>query len=128
MFMLEKETQYAEFKPKFNTRGRYYKRVKNSNHLLSVQEISDVYLQSMQYSWDAYTAPNYTYDDLDEQKIKKFIDRVNSVGRFSLAGTPRECLQKLKFVDENNVTQAAVLLFAKEGSEYNVHLGRFKTT
>ncbi len=29
-------------------KGRFYKRVNNSNHQLSVSEISDVYLQSMQ--------------------------------------------------------------------------------
>jgi ATP-dependent DNA helicase RecG len=109
------------------TRSKYYKRVQNSNHLLSVQEIADIYMQSMQYSWDAYPARKYTYADLDENKIQKFIDKVNAVGRFSLAGTPYDCLEKLKFVDGDNVTNAAVLLFAKEGSEYNVHLGRFKT-
>jgi ATP-dependent DNA helicase RecG len=42
-------------------RGKYFKRVKNSNHQLSVSEIADVYMQSMQYSWDAYPAKNYTY-------------------------------------------------------------------
>ncbi|GHT07370.1 hypothetical protein FACS189432_02510 [Bacteroidia bacterium] len=72
-------------------RGKYYKRVKNSNHLLSVTEIADVYMQSMQYSWDAYTAKGYSYSDLDEKKIQKFTDKVNSVGRFSLEGTPKEC-------------------------------------
>ncbi len=77
-------------------RGKYYKRVENSNHLLSLTEIADVYLQSMQYSWDAYSAKKHSYSDLDEKKIQKFIDKVNSVGRFSLEGTPKECLVKLK--------------------------------
>jgi len=35
-------------------RGRYLKRIKNSNHQLSPTEISDLHLQSLQLSWDAY--------------------------------------------------------------------------
>ncbi|GHV66208.1 hypothetical protein FACS1894199_09150 [Bacteroidia bacterium] len=124
--VLEFRVQEYPVKP-VACRGRYYKRVENSNHLLSVQEISDVYLQSMQYSWDSYPAKRHSYSDLDEKKIQRFIDKVNSVGRFSLEGTPKECLVKLKFVDGKSITNAAVLLFAKEGSVYNVHLGRFKT-
>ena len=67
-------------------RGRYFKRVKNSNHQLSPMEISDIYMQSMQYSWDAYSSNQYTYANLDELKIQKFIDKVNAKGRFSLGG------------------------------------------
>lgn len=35
-------------------KGRYYKRVANSNHLLSVTEIANMHLQSLQLSWDSY--------------------------------------------------------------------------
>ena len=45
------EFSIAEFPVKPVTcRGRYFKRVKKANHQLSVSEISDAYLQSMQYS------------------------------------------------------------------------------
>jgi ATP-dependent DNA helicase RecG len=40
-------------------RGKYFKRIKNSNHQLSVSEISDLYMQTMQYSWDAYPSKDY---------------------------------------------------------------------
>ncbi len=108
-------------------RGRYFKRVKNSNHQLSPVEIADMNMASLQLSWDSYPAHSYTYSDLDTYKIEKFIGKVNSIGRFSLEGTPEECLEKLRLINKATVTNAAVLLFAKEGSIYNVHLGRFKT-
>jgi ATP-dependent DNA helicase RecG len=108
-------------------RGRYYKRINNSTHQLNTSEIAEVYMRSMQYSWDAYYSNEYTVKDLDLDKVQRFIDRVNTAKRFNLTGTPTECLEKLKYISGDKVTNAAVLLFAKEGSVYNVHLGRFKT-
>jgi ATP-dependent DNA helicase RecG len=107
--------------------GRFYLRKNNSNHLLSASEINDVYLKSIQTSWDSYPYPNAKYDDLNEQKIRLFIDRVNQGGRFKLIGTPYECLQKLRLIKNNVPTNAAMLLFSKEELFYNVHIGRFKT-
>jgi len=59
------EIDIREFPVKpVNTRGRYYKRVASSNHTLSSGEISDLYMQSLQLSWDAYEARGYTTDQL----------------------------------------------------------------
>jgi ATP-dependent DNA helicase RecG len=108
-------------------RGRYFKRVKNSNHLLSVSEISDVYLRSMQYSWDAYPFPNSIIDSLNLEKVSAFVSKVNSIGRFHLPDNPRDALIKLKMLHEGIPTNAAMILFSKENLLYNVHIGRFKT-
>ena len=56
-----------------NTRGRYLKRVASSNHQLGLSEISDMYMQSLQLSWDAYVAPNTGIDALAMPKIKRVI-------------------------------------------------------
>ncbi len=108
-------------------KGRYFKRVKNSNHLLSPTEIADLSLSSLQLSWDSYPAHGFAIQDLDIHKIEKFIAKVNAVGRFRLEGTAYECLEKLRLINKSTVTNAAVLLFSKNDSIYNVHLGRFKT-
>jgi len=108
-------------------KGRYYKRVKNSNHQLSVIEIADLSLQSLQVSWDSYPAPNHSIDDLDLKKIEKFIQKVNSIGRFKLDGLSIENLEKLRLISNYKITNAAFLLFAKDDIAFNVHLGRFKT-
>ena len=52
-------------------RGRYFKRVNNSNHRLTVSEISDIYMQSMQYSWDAYPYPKANKDSINWEKVRK---------------------------------------------------------
>jgi ATP-dependent DNA helicase RecG len=108
-------------------KGRYYKRVKNSNHQLSVLEIADMSMQSLQVSWDSYPAPNLSLDDLDLKKIEKFISKVNATGRFKLDGTLIENLEKLRLISNSKITNAAYLLFAKHDIGFNVHLGRLKT-
>ena len=108
-------------------KGRYYKRVKNTNHQLSVTEIANLNLQSLQTSWDAYPAHGKTMEDIDLLKVERFVQKVNAGGRFRLDGTLMENLEKLKLINKGVVTNAAWLLFAKEDTHYNVHLGRFKT-
>ncbi|MCL2100510.1 MAG: putative DNA binding domain-containing protein [Fibromonadales bacterium] len=108
-------------------RGRYFKRVKNSNHRLSPIEISDMSMQTLQISWDSYPAPNASIKDIDLRKVRNFIKRVNEKGRFHLSGKPEDDLKKLKLINNGKISNAALLLFAKEDVIYNVHLGRFKT-
>ena len=67
-------------------RDRYFKRVANSNHRLSLTEIATLHLQSLQLSWDAYADSRSTLDDLDKGKIRIFLRRVNEGGRFQVAG------------------------------------------
>lgn len=108
--------------------GRYYKRIRNSNHLLSTVEIANMSLSSLQLSWDSYPAYGKTLDDLDIETIHKFIEKVNSNGRLTLrGGTWLENFQKLNLIKSGQPTNAAFLLFGKENIGYNVHVGRFKT-
>jgi ATP-dependent DNA helicase RecG len=111
-----------------NTRGRYFKRIASSNHQLVLGEISDLYLQSLQLSWDAYEAQGYTVAQLDPSKIQRFIRLVNHHGRFALDEADQlGALQKLNYLKHGQPTWAAVLLFAKEPIRHNIHIGRFKT-
>ena len=110
-----------------STKGRYYKRVKNSNHQLSLNEVTNFYLQTFNLSWDASPYPNQTLDDLDVDKINKFIKSVNDSGRFRLDENPLLALNKLRLINENKPTGASLLLFATEPLFYNIHIGRFKT-
>jgi predicted HTH transcriptional regulator len=60
-------------------RGRYYKRVNNSNHQLSAIEITNLSLQSLQLSWDSYPAHGKRLEDLDPRKVTVFIEKVNAI-------------------------------------------------
>ena len=122
--------EIAEFPVKpVNTRGRYYKRIASANHALALNEISDLYLQSLQISWDAHPAPHHSLADLSPSKIDRFVQRVNASGRFALeATTPLAAIEKLNYVAKNGQpTWAAVLLFANDPLRHHVHIGRFKT-
>jgi ATP-dependent DNA helicase RecG len=92
--------------------GRCYKRVNNSNHLLSVSEVSDLYMQTMQNSWDSYPYADADVDSLDLLKVEHFIAKVNSVKRFSLPLNPSDALKKLNMIQKNVPTNAAMLLFS----------------
>lgn len=108
-------------------KGRYFKRIKNSNQLLSVNEISEIYLKSIQSSWDAYPCLNASIDKLDFKKVENFIQKVNNNGRFNLPENVEAALHKLRLINENIPVNAAMLLFSKEDLFHNVHVGRFKT-
>lgn len=122
--------EVAEFPVKpVSTRGRYYKRIASANHALALNEISDLYLQTLQVSWDAHPAPGRSVAELSPSKIESFIQQVNAGGRFALeTGMPLAALQKLNYVTSaGQPTWAALLLFASEPMRHHVHIGRFKT-
>jgi ATP-dependent DNA helicase RecG len=108
-------------------KGKYFKRVQNSNHQLSAMEISDMYMQSMQYSWDSYPYPRASMTSLNEEKVKIFISKVNAAGRFRLPGDAVEALQKMRMLPDGVPSNAAMILFSKENLRHSVHIGRFKT-
>lgn len=108
-------------------KGRYYKRIGNSNHLLNSSQISNLHIQSLQMSWDSYPFSNRTYKDLNEHKLHNFINKVNIGGRFELPKNPLEALKLLKLIKDGTVTNAAMILFSKENLYHNVHVGRFRT-
>ena len=109
-------------------KGRYYIRKNNSNHLLTPNEISDIYMQSMQLSWDSYLYQNAAISDLDLSKVLLFIHKVNGVKRFYLEENEINALEKLGLIREGKPTNAAMILFSKANLRYNVHIGRFKSS
>ena len=110
-----------------NTRGKYFKRIASSNYQLTLSEITDLYMQSLQLSWDAYEAPKENLDALSLAKIETFIDKVNQSGRFTLDKSPLLALEKLKYLTHGRPTWGALLLFAEEPLRHHIHIGRFKT-
>jgi ATP-dependent DNA helicase RecG len=105
-------------------KGRYYKRVKNSNHLLSLDEIVNLQLQSLNISYDAYPL-HYDFQSLNMNLLEKFIDQVNSMGRIKLNDDLLTNLTKLRLIQNGRPTLASVLLFGNHG--YSIHIGRFKS-
>ncbi len=48
-----------------STQGKYYKRVHNSNHLLSTDEIANEHLKTINTSWDYFPSPYHTIEDIE---------------------------------------------------------------
>jgi len=91
-------------------KGKHYKRVNNSNHLMTPVEISDMYLKVLNLSWDSYEYPDETIESLDTIKVNKFLQKVNETGRFNIEEEPLTILKKLKLIKNNNPTIASILL------------------
>lgn len=46
------------------TRGKYFKRIVNSNHMLSVSEVVNLHLQSFNTSWDFHINNQFKINDI----------------------------------------------------------------
>ncbi len=104
-------------------KNRYYKRLHNSNHLLTLEEIVDFQQQSLSISYDAYPA-SAALSDLDQNLIEAFFSHVNERGRMVLRDDLLTNLKKLKLIRDGKVTIAANLLFGNP--DFSIRVGRFK--
>ncbi|GHV45442.1 ATP-dependent DNA helicase [Bacteroidia bacterium] len=108
-------------------RGKYFKRVKNSNHLLSVTEVVNMHLQTLNTSWDAYPDAVHTLDDISLEKVQAAIEVMKS-GGLTVNETPVAFLQKKDLLREGKLTNAAYLMFKTNDSYLtSIELGRFQT-
>ena len=62
------------------SRGKYFKRVANSNHVLSTQEVVNLHLQSFNTSWDYHTNNQFSINDISLEKVENAIARINQAG------------------------------------------------
>ena len=113
-------------------RGKCFRRVKSSNRVMNAQEISEMHLQATGMSWDKFPAVGKNLEDLDLEKVKRYMRKAADTGRKALSGaeSPLEVLEKMELVKEGKPTWAAGLLFRKDErrflSQAVIHCGRFK--
>ena len=112
-----------------SVRGKYYKRVGNSNHLLSVDEIANEHLKTINSSWDFYIDPNHTDTDLSKEKIANFIAKIRQNDSIRQTGLSNlKILNKMEIFRDGKITFGAYLLFAKYYCAISdVQIGRFKS-
>ena len=104
-------------------KNRYYKRLNNSNHLLTLEEIVDLQQQSLSVSYDAYPSTT-SLAGLDQNLIEAFFAQVNDRGRMVLRDDLLTNLTKMELIRNGKVTIAANLLFGKP--DFSLRVGRFK--
>src|SRR5690606_14329331 len=108
-------------------RGKYYKRVANSNHILNTTEVVNMHLQTFNTSWDYHINNQFNVNHISFEKVQLAIDAMNLNGA-RITDDPLTFLIKHDLVREGLVTNAAFLLFKKDDSVLTtIELGRFQS-
>ncbi len=105
-------------------KGKYFKRVGASNHLVPLDEIVEMQLYSINSSFDSFKV-NQPVSDLDMDLLKKYFGQIENTGRIILNDDPLVNLRKTGLLRENQPTFAALLLFGEHHT--GIRIGRFKT-
>lgn len=116
--------------------GRPYKRVGKSTIKVSKDEYKRKILEThkKELYFDGQICPEATIKDIDENKIKKFIEKARRERKLHLNDllSVKEILIRLKLMKNENLTNAAILLFAKNPQDFFIQSGikaiRFKGT
>lgn len=69
-------------------KGKYFKRVANSNHLMSLNEIANEHLKTINSSWDFYPDPWHNIQHISFEKVRKFIHRIEKHGQIQISYVP----------------------------------------
>lgn len=130
--IIEGKTIVVMFVPEYPikpiaVRGKYFKRIANSNHLLTVSEVVDLHLSSFNTSWDFYLNDRFTLEDISLDKVQETIDKLNLRGR-NIYDDPMTFLYKSNFLRERKIANATLLLFSSCDNIFStIEMGRFQT-
>ena len=109
-------------------KGRYIKRIKNSNHHMDINEVADLHLKTFNTSWDYYIDNNHSVEDISLEKVRNFIELANKNKDVKITDDPVRVLNKFELIRENKITYGGFLLFMKSNSALTtIELGRFQT-
>ncbi len=109
------------------TRGKYFKRVANSNHLLSISDVVNLHLQSFNTSWDYHVNNQFNINDISLDKVQSTIEIIKQTGT-KINDDPLTFLIKNDLLRNGQLTNAAYLLFTERDTVLTtIELGRFQT-
>ena len=120
----------AEFPVKpISCKGKYYKRVNNSNHQMTITEISDLHLKTFNTSWDHYPDSHHTLGAISLDKVNDFIALSNQTRSYPIGDSPLTVLKKYELLKEyDQITNGCYLLFAESETMLTaIDLGRFSS-
>jgi ATP-dependent DNA helicase RecG len=112
--------------------GRAYRRSGRTNQVLAASEIAELYFTSRGVTWDETVRADATLDDIDAEKVRKFLSRARSERQWEIdAQTPVEpALRQLNLTKNGQLTIAALLLFGKNPQRFllqaKMRCARFK--
>ncbi len=95
---------------------------------MSLDDISNMHLQTINSSWDYYPDAIHSINDIDIEKVNNFIKRYEEKHNTKVDYQPLEFLNLKNILRDNKLTFGAYLLFVKNGSFVSdIQIGRFKT-
>lgn len=107
---------------------RYFKRIRNANHLMTLDEIANEHLKTLNASWDYYVDKRHDFDDISQDKIRAFIQRIERHQHKQFDDDLMGVLRKYELLKEGKLTWAAYLLFVDNFSAITpLQIGRFKS-
>jgi len=109
-------------------KNRYFKRVKNSNHQMSLDEIANEHLKTINASWDYYVDDRHDFNDISMDKVIQFIQKIEKYQNKNFDDDPMGILRKYELVKDDKLTFGAYLLFTSNVSAITAfQIGRFKS-
>lgn len=124
------EVQENPIKPVF-AKGKVYKRVGRTNQKLSTLEIRELTRESIDYNFTELICKECGVEDLDEQKIKKFVEKAKQERNFNVEyKSKKDFLKKMHMLTNKGLNYSGILLFGKETQKFvlqsEIRCGRFK--
>jgi len=112
-------------------KDRYYKRVGNSNQIIPLQEVAEIYLRTKNSSWDFLPDKSAGLKHLNEEKINFVKNLIEKNLEIDLEDNLNFLRKYSLIVEEKGVeypTYASLLLFSKkEKRETDIQIGLFQT-
>jgi ATP-dependent DNA helicase RecG len=102
--------------PPYFAYGRVYMRVADEDRQLSPSEVEEYFRRkiSQNSDWDA-SASNITIQEIDENKLREYIEKANTVGRINYKySNVVDILKRLKLMVNDVPTNAAEAMFGKD--------------
>jgi ATP-dependent DNA helicase RecG len=112
-------------------RGRYYYRTGSTKIELTGIALNEFLLNKAGLTWDAMPEPDATLDDIEPAAVERFLRDAKTAGRMPDIGevSTQELFEKLRLIQQGQLTRAAVVLFGKDPAKFyhslSVKLGRF---
>ena len=113
--------------------GRAHIRVGDEDKKISAKELERLMVQKNKENlrWDSAICERATLDDIDNNSIRKFVELTQQSKRLHIDKVDKEAiLRKLKLISGQKITNAGVLLFGKQPTQFFdnvlVRCGRFK--
>ncbi|HJH25952.1 MAG TPA: hypothetical protein C5S37_04075, partial [Methanophagales archaeon] len=100
--------------------GVCYKRVGTENIIISHEELERIILEKRAVYWDSQIYKEVSFRDIDEEKVRWFVKRAKTERNLKIDEKlpVSELLERLELAKNDELTNAAVLLFAKNPQKF----------